>query len=800
MQTIVIEAKNCPTCGKPMPAAAPEGLCPACLLAQGAQADTREGKGARFEPPPLEEIRKLFPQLEIISLLGAGGMGAVYKARQPALDRLVALKILPIANTPEVNFTERFNREARALARLSHPNIVALYEFGVAGGLHHFVMEYVDGANLRQLEQAGRLSPREALQIVPQICDALQYAHDEGVVHRDIKPENVLIDRKGRVKIADFGLAKIAGRDGDSARLTLEGQVMGTPHYMAPEQVERPLSVDHRADIYALGVVFYEMLTGDLPLGKFAPPSRKVELDIRLDDIVLRALENDPKRRYQKASDVKTQVETVASTTAPAGAESPAPPMIDSKRIRWWGIPILLERDGNRVVDRIGALKAFGLAFGVLTIVFGLVTAATGKSLFGWAGIVGWQSVVARLILSAMLLAWGLWLSFRRSWDHDLRRGPDGTVILTPPRPWWRNKNLATAILVAFAWLYVQEHFLTPYLRKVNQKNQRTETAQVTNVDPNSENPLTADFWKDTEELVRQTLQTEKANEAPINRESVGILPSPGAGKGNPDATAPAATLPAVNEAPQLRFVAWQDEWKRIGPKAVRHPDGTAVNPDEVALLAAVHPVSLDVTEQETETNKFRVASFWLSHPMFEQQTFGQLELLDHAGAKIELPAQGAFGQSGLDATSQRGGVGWLTYALSPGESNRTPRDITVHLRYAIGPLRHLRRVPPDYNGGMSLYGNSQLSSIGQSASGKAFVAIAVDAKGSEGQHFVVRGIDKMGKARKLVGSGISGNVRSGVRAERFEFDIPLAEVSHFEIGTIPIRTIEWHNVVLTPQ
>src|SRR5258706_14289737 len=215
----VSQTNQCPNCGKPLPGAALAGLCPACLLAQGAQADTaEEGKSLRFEPPPVEEIQNLFPQLEILCLLDAGGMGAVYKARQPALDRMVALKILPGANGGEASFSERFNREARALARLSHPNIVALYEFGQAGHLHHFIMEFVDGANLRQLEQAGRLSPREALQIIPQICDALQYAHDEGVVHRDIKPENVLVDRKGRVKIADFGLAKILARAGESAR------------------------------------------------------------------------------------------------------------------------------------------------------------------------------------------------------------------------------------------------------------------------------------------------------------------------------------------------------------------------------------------------------------------------------------------------------------------------------------------------------------------------------------------------------------------------------------------------------
>ena len=158
-----------------MPAGALEGFCPKCLMAQGADTETAgPGGTARFAPPSIAEIAALFPQLEILGLIGAGGMGAVYKARQPSLDRFVALKILPESGAGGVNFEERFNREARALARLNHPSIVTVHEFGRAGALHFFIMEYVDGANLRQLEQAGRLSPREALQVIPQICDALQ--------------------------------------------------------------------------------------------------------------------------------------------------------------------------------------------------------------------------------------------------------------------------------------------------------------------------------------------------------------------------------------------------------------------------------------------------------------------------------------------------------------------------------------------------------------------------------------------------------------------------------------------------
>src|SRR5262249_12953133 len=163
-------------------------------------------------------------QLEILELLGEGGMGAVYKARQRGLDRLVALKILPPRASQDPAFAERFTREAQALARLSHPNIVAVHDFGHAGGLYYFLMDYVDAVNRRQTLRAGQLQPEQALHIIPPLCEALQYAHDEGIVHRDIKPENILLDKKGRVKIADFGLARLLGQAPADFRLTGVGQ------------------------------------------------------------------------------------------------------------------------------------------------------------------------------------------------------------------------------------------------------------------------------------------------------------------------------------------------------------------------------------------------------------------------------------------------------------------------------------------------------------------------------------------------------------------------------------------------
>lgn len=275
-------------------------------------------RAAAFEPPTIARLAELFPALQIIEFIGAGGMGAVYKARQEGLDRVVALKILPEEFGHDVKFALRFTREARTLARLNHPNIVSVYEFGNVEETYYFLMEYVDGSNLREIVEARQLTPEHALTIVPHLCDALQYAHDKGVVHRDIKPDNILMAVDGSVKIADFGLSRILGNESQKDLLTGTHQVMGTPRYMAPEQLEGSHDVDHRADIYSLGVVFYEMLTGELPIGRFAPPSAKVEIDVRLDEVVLRTLEKEPQRRYQHASQVKSDVQSITSTDDPA--------------------------------------------------------------------------------------------------------------------------------------------------------------------------------------------------------------------------------------------------------------------------------------------------------------------------------------------------------------------------------------------------------------------------------------------------------------------------------------------------
>lgn len=314
---------QCPKCGRPIPSGASQGLCPQCALAAvAAPTEPATAPAAPAGAPTVEAVQAAFPHLEILGLIGAGGMGAVFKARQPKLDRLVALKLLSPSLATSPAFAERFNREARVLARLSHPGIVSVFDFGQASGFFYLLMEYVDGVNLRQAMRAGPFTPTQALALVPKICEALEFAHGEGVLHRDIKPENILLDTRGRLKIADFGIAKLVGEPRSVTQLTATGATLGTPQYMAPEQLEHPEDVDQRADIYSLGVVFYEMLTGELPIGRFAPPSEKSSVDPRVDAVVFRALEKERERRYGTAGEVKTSVEHL---TRPPAAPPPSP-------------------------------------------------------------------------------------------------------------------------------------------------------------------------------------------------------------------------------------------------------------------------------------------------------------------------------------------------------------------------------------------------------------------------------------------------------------------------------------------
>jgi serine/threonine protein kinase len=268
-----------------------------------------------WEPPTPGEISLLLPQYQISELLGRGGMGAVYKGVQINLDRPVAIKILPQWEDQDeagMSFTERFKNEARSMARLSHSGIVKVFDFGQTdGGMLFIVMEFIEGTDVsRMMTLQGRLPPEHAMAITAHVCDALQYAHDRGIIHRDIKPANIMVGQDGTVKVADFGLARMdkAGESG----LTRSGMAMGTLHYMAPEALMLGSAVDQRADVYAVGVMLFFMLTGKLPQGMFTPPSKQVPgLDPRFDDIIVKALRDDREIRYQSAAELRRDLDAL---------------------------------------------------------------------------------------------------------------------------------------------------------------------------------------------------------------------------------------------------------------------------------------------------------------------------------------------------------------------------------------------------------------------------------------------------------------------------------------------------------
>ncbi len=247
---------RCPTCGAGLPDEA--AFCPKCgsPVARSTASELADPLFAALEAA-------IGSQYEIIRLLGRGGMGAVYLARERALDRLVAIKALrPEASDAEG--VERFRREAKTAAKLTHPNIVPLYSFGEVEGMMYFVMGFVQGEPLSaKLKRHGPLEASEVRAILADVADALQYAHERGVIHRDIKPDNILMeDETGKPVLTDFGIAKSVAT---GSTLTQLGTTLGTPHYMSPEQAAADKAVDGRSDLYSLGVVGYQLLAGRCP-------------------------------------------------------------------------------------------------------------------------------------------------------------------------------------------------------------------------------------------------------------------------------------------------------------------------------------------------------------------------------------------------------------------------------------------------------------------------------------------------------------------------------------------------------
>jgi hypothetical protein len=267
--------------------------------------DTPDATG--FVAPDAAELAPLFPGYEVQGLIATGGMGAVYCAVQKSLDRTVALKILPLELSKDAAFCAGFEAEAKAMARLNHPNLIGVYDFGEVNGMLFIIMEFVPGKSIYHSADGIAIDPSEVIRLVTGICHGLAHAHENGIIHRDIKPSNILLDLNVQPKIGDFGLARPMDRK------VQEGEeIFGTPHYTAPEVVDAPYSVDYRADIFSVGVLLHELLTGKLPANDPRPASLISRCDPRFDVIIKRATQPNPAGRYSSAAEMARDLQAIA--------------------------------------------------------------------------------------------------------------------------------------------------------------------------------------------------------------------------------------------------------------------------------------------------------------------------------------------------------------------------------------------------------------------------------------------------------------------------------------------------------
>lgn len=280
--------------------------------------DSVSNAHAAFQAPDPAELKPLFPGYEIASLIATGGMGAVYCAVQKSLDRTVALKILPKEFSKDAAFCEGFEAEAKAMARLNHPNLIGVYDFGEVNGMLYIIMEFVQGQSIYHSAHGRAIDSGEVIRLVTAICSGLAHAHENGIIHRDIKPSNILLDLNAQPKIGDFGLAR------PIERKVQEGEeIFGTPHYTAPEVVNAPHSVDYRADIFSVGVMLHELLTGKLPADDPRPPSAIAHCDRRFDVIVRRATHTNPAGRYSSAAEMAKDLAIIANSATKSVVRAP---------------------------------------------------------------------------------------------------------------------------------------------------------------------------------------------------------------------------------------------------------------------------------------------------------------------------------------------------------------------------------------------------------------------------------------------------------------------------------------------
>ena len=277
-----------------------------------------------FVAPEIAELAPLFPAYTFDSLIATGGMGAVYRAVQKSLERTVAIKILPQEFGKDAAFHASFEAEAKAMARLNHPNLISVFDFGDVNGMLYIVMEYVPGKSLYHSAHGRAIEVSKVISLVTGICSGLSHAHKFGIIHRDIKPSNILLDQNAQPKIGDFGLARPVG-----ARIAEGADIFGTPYYTAPEVIRTPQAVGHRADIYSVGILLHELLTGHLPSADPRPASTIIKCDHRFDEIIRRASDPIPELRYFSADEIINDLRAIANpaghakTSAPAGTGAP---------------------------------------------------------------------------------------------------------------------------------------------------------------------------------------------------------------------------------------------------------------------------------------------------------------------------------------------------------------------------------------------------------------------------------------------------------------------------------------------
>ncbi|MFT5883419.1 MAG: serine/threonine protein kinase, partial [Crocinitomicaceae bacterium] len=273
-----------------------------------------------FQPPTPEELNHFFPAYEVTDFIAQGGMGAVFRATQISLDRPVAIKILPHEMGLDPEFSSSFETEAKAMAMLNHPNLVKVFDFGNIEGILYIVMELAPGRSLFDSVHGKSVEMSEASRLISDMCRGLEHAHNAGLIHRDIKPANVLVDDSARPKIVDFGLAR------PLSNTHTGGTIYGTKGYTAPEVLTDPRNIDQRADIFSVGAMLYELLTGQMPPDPYVPASSLSDSDTAFDTIILKAIHPQRSLRYSNAGEMADELDELAArleqvSSQPAGLQ-----------------------------------------------------------------------------------------------------------------------------------------------------------------------------------------------------------------------------------------------------------------------------------------------------------------------------------------------------------------------------------------------------------------------------------------------------------------------------------------------